>query len=60
MVVVAIASFNLIVDFDFIEKFAGNVDKYFEWYGGFALMVTIVWLYIEILNLLAKIQSRNN
>lgn len=60
VVVVAIASFNLIVDFAFIEKFAGNVDKYFEWYGGFALMVTIVWLYIEILNLLAKIQSRNN
>ncbi len=58
IVVVAIASFNLIVDFDFIERFEGKVPSYFEWYGGFSLLVTIVWLYIEILNLLAKMQSR--
>lgn len=58
--VVIVASLNLITDFDFIEQFANRTDKCFEWYGGFALMVTIVWLYIEILNLLAKIQSRNS
>ena len=60
IVVVAIASFNLIVDFDFVERYAGQVESYFEWYGGFALLVTILWLYIEILNLLMKIQSRNS
>ena len=58
--VVIVASLNLIIDFDVIEQFANRADKCFEWYGGFALMVTIVWLYIEILNLLAKIQSRNS
>lgn len=57
--VVAIATFNLIVDFDNIERFAGNVDKHLEWYFGFSLMVTIVWMYIEILNLLMKLQSRD-
>lgn len=60
IVVVAIASFNLIVDFDFVERYAGQVESYFEWYGGFALLVTILWMYIEILNLLMKIQSRNS
>ncbi len=59
-VVVLIASFNLILDFDFVEKFSGRVPSYYEWYGGFALLVTIIWLYIEILNLLAKIANRNN
>ena len=59
IVVVAVASFNLILDFDFIEQFSGRANSYFEWYGGFALLVTIVWLYIEMLNLLLKIQSRN-
>lgn len=58
--VVAIASFNLIVDFDNIEKFAGRADKYYEWFFGFSLMVTLIWMYIEILNLLMKLQSRNN
>ena len=57
--VVAIASFNLIVDFDNIERFSGQVDKHFEWYFGFSLMVTLIWMYIEILNLLMKLQSRN-
>ena len=59
-VVVIVASFSLITDFDMIENLSGRVDKWFEWYGGFALLVTIVWLYIEILQLLAKLQSRNN
>lgn len=58
--VVLVASFNLILDFDFVERFSGSVPSYFEWYGGFSLLVTIIWLYIEILNLLAKIASRNN
>lgn len=58
IVVVAIAAFNLIIDFDFINRFSGKVPDYMEWYGGFSLMVTIVWLYIEILKLLAKFSSR--
>lgn len=58
--VVTIAALNLIIDFDFIEKGAqAQVPKYMEWYGAFALMVTLVWLYIEILRLLAKLRSRN-
>ncbi len=60
IVIIAIASFNLIVDFDNIEKFSHKLNKNFEWYFGFSLMVTIIWMYIEILNLLMKIQSRNN
>jgi uncharacterized YccA/Bax inhibitor family protein len=57
--VVGIAALNFILDFDFIEKGArGGVPKYMEWYGAFALMVTLIWLYIEILRLLAKINSR--
>lgn len=59
LIVVAIASFNLIVDFDNIERFAGQVDKHLEWYFGFSLLVTIIWMYIEILNLLMKLQSRD-
>lgn len=58
--VVAIATFNLVLDFDNIERFSGNVDKHMEWYFGFSLMVTIIWMYIEILNLLMKSQSRNS
>lgn len=60
IVVVAIASFNLIVDFDMIERFSGRIEKHYEWYSGFALLVTIVWLYIEILHLLMKFANRNN
>ncbi len=60
VIVVAIASFNLIIDFDIVESLSGKVDKAFEWYCGFSLLVTIIWMYIEILNLLMKIQSRNN
>ncbi|MBF0555182.1 MAG: Bax inhibitor-1/YccA family protein [Nitrospirae bacterium] len=59
VVVVVIAALNLVLDFDFIEGAAReNAPKYFEWYGGFAIMVTLVWLYIEMLNLLAKLRDR--
>lgn len=59
VVVVLFAAFNLIVDFDFIEQGAmRNFPKEYEWYGAFGLIVTIVWLYIEILRLLAKLQRR--
>jgi uncharacterized YccA/Bax inhibitor family protein len=57
--VVAIASLNLILDFDFIERGVNaGAPKYMEWYGGFGIMVTLVWLYLEILRLLAKTSSR--
>jgi uncharacterized YccA/Bax inhibitor family protein len=57
--VVVIASLNLVLDFDFIERGAqSNAPKYMEWYGGFALMVTLIWLYLEILNLLGKSRRR--
>lgn len=56
--VVIIASLNLIIDFDFIEQGAEyHAPKFMEWYGAFGLMVTLIWLYIEILRLLAKIAS---
>ncbi len=58
-VVVGIASANLIVDFAMIESAAQRrAPKYFEWYSAFALMLTIVWLYMEILRLLSKISKR--
>lgn len=60
VVIVAIASFNLLLDFDFIERGANmNMPKYFEWYSAFGLLVTLVWLYLEILRLLSKIKSRD-
>ena len=59
MFVVVIASLNLVLDFDFIEEASEmNVPKYMEWYGAFGLMVTLIWLYLEILRLLAKMNSR--
>lgn len=59
VVIVIIAALNLVLDFDYIDTGAKqNVPKYFEWYAGFGLMVTLIWLYIEILRLLAKIRSR--
>ena len=59
IVVIAIAALNLIIDFDFIEKGAQNfLPKDYEWFGAFGLMVTIVWLYLEILKLLAKINRK--
>lgn len=60
VVVILVAAFNLILDFHFIENAANNlVPKEYEWYFGFSLMVTVVWVYIEILRLLAKFQSRD-
>lgn len=57
--VVVIAALNLVLDFDFIEQGAERrAPKYMEWYGAFGLMVTLVWLYLEILRLLAKLQDR--
>ena len=57
--VVIIASLNLVLDFDFIEEGAEiGAPKYMEWYGAFGLLVTLIWLYLEILRLLAKLQSR--
>ncbi|MEE2917710.1 MAG: Bax inhibitor-1/YccA family protein [Candidatus Neomarinimicrobiota bacterium] len=59
--VVIIAALNLVLDFDFIEEAAENgAPKYMEWYGAFGLLVTLVWLYLEILRLLAKLASRRN
>ncbi|MCU0316808.1 MAG: Bax inhibitor-1/YccA family protein [Fimbriimonadaceae bacterium] len=56
--VVGLAAFNLLLDFDIIERgVEGRAPKYMEWYASFALMVTLIWLYIEILNLLRKIAS---
>ena len=61
VIVCIVAALNLIIDFDFIEHGAQNgYGKDMEWYGAFGLMVTLVWLYIEILKLLAKLNSRNN
>tara|TARA_B100000470_G_C19721410_1_gene360187 strand:+ start:10 stop:777 length:768 start_codon:yes stop_codon:yes gene_type:complete len=57
--VVVIASLNLVLDFDFIEQGAEmGAPKYMEWYGAFGLLVTLIWLYIEILRLLAKLRGR--
>lgn len=59
LVVVAIAALNLILDFDMIEQgTAAGAPKYMEWYCAFGLMVTIVWLYLEILRLLSKLSDR--
>lgn len=59
IVVVIIASLNLVLDFDFIEEGAKKgAPKYMEWYGAFGLLVTLIWLYLEILRLLAKLNSR--
>src|SRR5262249_38119916 len=58
LVVVVIAALNLILDFDFIEQGARlQAPKYMEWYGGFSLLVTLVWMYLEILRLLAKLKD---
>jgi uncharacterized YccA/Bax inhibitor family protein len=57
--VVVVAALNLVLDFDLIEKGAANgAPKYVEWYAAFGLMVTLIWLYIEFLRLLAKLRSR--
>jgi uncharacterized YccA/Bax inhibitor family protein len=57
--VVGIAALNLVLDFDFIEKGANQgAPKYMEWYGAFGIMVTLVWLYLEMIRLLSKLRSR--
>jgi uncharacterized YccA/Bax inhibitor family protein len=57
--VVVIAALNLVLDFDFIEGGVANgAPKYMEWYGAFGLTVTLIWLYLEILRLLAKLRNR--
>ena len=59
VIVVIIAALNLVLDFDFIEEGAEKgAPKYMEWYGAFGLLVTLIWLYLEILRLLAKLNSR--
>jgi uncharacterized YccA/Bax inhibitor family protein len=60
LVVVTVAALNLILDFDFIDRAsAQGAPKYMEWYGAFGLMVTLIWLYIEFLKLLAKFSRRD-
>jgi len=57
--VAGLAAMNLALDFDFIERGEqAGLPKYMEWYAAFGLMVTIVWLYLEILRLLAKLRER--
>ena len=59
LIVIAIAALNLVLDFDFIEQGSrANAPRYMEWYAGFGIMVTLIWLYIEILRLLVKLRSR--
>lgn len=59
LIVVVTAALNLVLDFDYIERgVARGAPKYMEWYAGFGLLVTLVWLYLEILNLLAKLRGR--
>ncbi|HTC58257.1 MAG TPA: Bax inhibitor-1/YccA family protein [Candidatus Sulfotelmatobacter sp.] len=58
--VVAIAALNLVLDFDFIQQgVTYGAPKYMEWYGAFGIIVTLVWLYLEILRLMSKLRSRN-
>jgi uncharacterized YccA/Bax inhibitor family protein len=60
VVIVIVAALNLVLDFDFIERgVQAGAPRYMEWYGAFGIMVTLVWLYIEILRLLSKMRSRN-
>ena len=55
-----IAALNLVLDFDFVEQgVTSGVPKYMEWYAAFGIMVTLVWLYLEMLRLLSKMRSRN-
>ncbi|MFQ3339908.1 MAG: putative YccA/Bax inhibitor family protein [Gammaproteobacteria bacterium] len=59
LAIVVVAALSLVLDFDYIEEGAEKgLPKYMEWYGAFSLMVTLVWLYLEILRLLSKIRSR--
>lgn len=53
---IAVASLMLVLDFDLVEKMAGTAERRMEWYGAFALTTTLIWLYIEMLRLLALLQ----
>jgi uncharacterized YccA/Bax inhibitor family protein len=56
---VVIAALNLVLDFDFIEQGASQeAPRYMEWYAAFSLMLTLVWLYLEILRLLSKLRKK--
>lgn len=58
LLVVGVAAFNLLLDFDFIEKASiQRVPKYMEWFGAFGILVTLIWLYIEFLRLLSKLRD---
>jgi uncharacterized YccA/Bax inhibitor family protein len=60
LVIVGIAAFNLLLDFDFVEKgVEAGAPKHLEWYAAFGLLVTLIWLYLELLRLLSKLQSRD-
>lgn len=60
LIVVGVAALNLVLDFDFIERGVEyGAPKYMEWYGAFGIMVTLVWLYLEMLRLLSKFNRRN-
>ena len=59
LVIIVIAALNLVLDFDFIDQASKRgLPKYMEWYGAFGLLVTLIWLYFEILRLLARLNSR--
>ena len=54
------AAFNLLLDFDFVERgIEAGLPRHMEWYAAFGLLVTLIWLYLELLRLLAKLQSRD-
>ena len=60
LVIVGVAAFNLLLDFDMVERGVEmGAPKHMEWYAAFGLLVTIIWLYLELLRLLSKLQSRN-
>jgi uncharacterized YccA/Bax inhibitor family protein len=59
LVIVTVAALNLVLDFDFVEQAAGaGAPKYVEWYAAFGLMVTLIWLYLELLRLLGNLRRR--
>lgn len=60
-VIIVVACLNFVLDFDFIERGTQQgAPKYLEWYGALSMLVTLIWLYLEILKLLAKLNSRRN
>jgi len=59
LVICGVAALNLVLDFDLIESgVAGGAPRYMEWYAAFGLLVTLVWLYMEILRLLSKVRRQ--